>query len=277
MIIPTNELNLFCSLNIEKYNSQSLDIAYSFVKNIAKGHYENFPVGSIFVPKRLRKYIYSIYTFARIADDIADEISKENPSEALILLDKYKDCLTNCLSKKETNNPIFLSLEDTITENKLPIELFERLLIAFKRDIYFTQPDSFDALFDYCNYSANPVGELILRLFNENNDKTIFYSNKICSALQLINFMQDLSLDINRNRNYFPKSLLLNHSTINKDILDEYISVTQNLLNSGATIIKLISNFRLRTEIRLILFGGKIMLWKIKRYSTKLLRKRPKI
>ena len=274
MIIPTDELNLFCSLNIKKYNIQSLHNAYSFVKKIAKGHYENFPVGSILIPKKIVKYIYSIYSFARIADDIADEISKTNSNEALILLDKYEHCLNNCLNENEISNPIFLSLKDTIIKNDLPLELFKRLLIALKKDINFAQSDTFDDLFDYCNYSANPIGELILRLFKENNDDTIFYSNKICTALQLINFLQDLSVDLSRNRNYFPKSLLKN-SNINKENLDEYILITQNLLNEGKAILELIKNFRLRNELRFIIFGGSIMLYKIKKYSIKILNERP--
>jgi squalene synthase HpnC len=276
MTITIDELKIFCSLNIEKYNTQSLNTAYLFVKKIAKGYYENFPVGSVLIPKELSKYIYAIYTFLRIADDIADEISKINPVEALILLDKYENCLDNCFDENEITNPIFLSLKDTIIKNELPIELFKRLLTAFRQDINFTQPNTFDDIFNYCNYSANPVGELILRLFKENNDETIFYSNKICTALQLINFLQDLSVDLNRNRNYFPKSLLKN-SSINKEILDEYTLIAQNLLNSGTTIIKLINNFRLRCELKLIILGGKIMLYKIKKYNIKLLKQRPTI
>jgi len=275
MKIRSEQLNYFCQLNIEKFNVNTLDDAYKFVQQIAKGHYENFPVGSILIPKKLIKYIYTIYTFARIGDDISDEISKTNPTEALILLNKYEECLNNCINENEINNPIFLALKDTIIKNKLPLDLFKRLIIAFRRDIHFIQSHTFDDLFDYCNYSANPIGELILRLFKENN-KAIYYSNKICTALQLINFLQDLSIDLNRNRNYFPKSLLEN-SSINKQILNKYISIIENLLTEGKIIIKFISNFRLRYELRLIILGGRIMLYKIKKNNIKILKKRPTI
>lgn len=278
------ELYRFCSFNIEKYNVVSLNSAYDFVKKIAKEHYENFPVGSILVPKRLRKYIYSIYSFARIADDIADEISKKSIEEALILLDKYEYCLDNCLTTNQMNNPIFLTLKDTIITNNLSIEPFKRLLKAFRQDINFCQADTFDDLFDYCNNSANPIGELILRLFKEDNEKTIFYSNKICSALQLINFLQDISIDLNRKRNYIPKELLyfspsINDSLfeINEEVLNKYIAVIEKLLLEGKNILKLIKRFRLKIELCLIILGGKIMLTKIKINKTKLLKVRPKI
>ena len=276
MLISTDELNLFCSLNIEKYNTQLLTDAYSLVKKIAKKHYENFPVASILVPKRTAKYIYAIYSFSRIADDIADEISKTNSSEALFLLNKYEDCLVNCLTENKINNPIFLALKDTILENNLTLEPFKQLLKAFRKDINFKQPDTFDDLFDYCNCSANPIGELLLRLFNEYNDRTIYYSNKICTALQLINFLQDISIDINRNRNYIPKTLLTN-SKIDEQVLNKYISISEELLTDGREILKLVSNFRLRCELRLIIFGGEIMLKKIKKNKKKLLEIRPKL
>ena len=278
------ELYHFCSFDIEKYNVVSLDAAYSFVKKIAKKHYENFPVGSILVPKRLRKYIYSIYSFARVADDIADEISKENVENALALLDKYEYCLDNCLTANEINNPIFLALKDTIITNNLPIELFKRLLKAFRQDINFQQANTFDDLFDYCNNSANPVGELILRLFKEDNEQTIFYSNKICSALQLINFLQDISIDLKRKRNYIPKELLYSDISVNEppdeiniEALNKYIAVIERLLNEGKYILKLIKSFRLKLELYLIILGGRIILTKINRTKTKLLKKRPKV
>ena len=271
------ELSYFCLLNAEKYNVVSLDSAYTFVRKFAKQHYENFPVGSILVPKRLRKYIYSIYSFARVADDIAYEISKKSKKESLNLLNKYEYCLDNCLATNEINNPIFLALKDTIAINELPLELFKRLLKAFRQDINFLQADTFDDLFDYCNNSANPIGELILRLFKEDNEKTIFYSNKICSALQLINFLQDISIDLSRNRNYVPKELLYSSTEINEEVLNKYIAIAEKLLNDGKEILKLIKSFRLKLELYLIILGGKIMLTKIKKHKTKLLKKRPKV
>ena len=270
MIISVNEINIFCSLKIEKYNTESLNDAYSFCKKIAKSHYENFPVGSILVPKNIANYIYSIYAFARVADDIADEISKTNPNQSLILLKQYENCLDNCLTENAINNPIFLSLKDTILANNLPIDLFKKLLIAFERDINFMQANNFDDLLDYCNYSANPIGELILRLFKENNEDTIFYSNKICTALQLINFLQDLSADLSRKRNYIPKSLLKN-TQINKEIITNYIEFIEEFLNDGKNILKLVKSFRLRNELRLIILGGKIILKKIRMLAKKCL------
>jgi squalene synthase HpnC len=271
MLIKPNELNYFCKLKCEKYDVNTLDDAYLFVKKIAKGHYENFPISSIFVPKKLSKFIFAIYAFARIADDIADEISMTNPAEALILLNQYENCLFHCLNTNEITNPIFLTLKDTIIKNNLPMDLFKCLLTAFRRDINFKRAENLEDLFNYCNYSANPVGELILRIFREDNNETIFYSNKVCTALQFINFLQDLSIDLNRGRNYFPKEL----SEINEKSLNKYITIIQNLLTEGKNIIKLIHNFRLRNELRLIIFGGQMMLNKIKKNGMKLLLNRP--
>jgi len=249
------------------------------------GHYENFPVGSLFIPKKQRKYIYAVYTFARIADDIADELETDKGTK-LELLNNYQLLL---FDNKDTTNPIFLALRDLNEKLRIPTTPYEKLLKAFSMDSDFQQPASYDDLFHYCSNSANPVGELILRIFNIYNAQTSKYSDNICTALQLVNFWQDFSLDLKKNRVYIPKSVLseydLNISDLNgslKDgnkqkLLKELFDKTQELFDQGKPLIRLLKPFRLKLEIAATINGGECILIKEKQLGTKLFTERPKI
>ena len=174
------------------YDVNSVDEAYSFVCNIAKQHYENFVVGSVLVPRKIRKYFFSIYAFARIADDIADElVLSAGVDAANLLLDAYQKLLESIFDKSNNirlKNPVFIAIKDTVEKNNLSILPLVRLLSAFRQDINFKRLETFSDLFEYCNNSVNPVGELILSLFKEATPKAVHYSNCVCTALQLINF-----------------------------------------------------------------------------------------
>lgn len=263
-----------------KFSTNSLEEAYEFCEIIAKSHYENFPVASIFLPKQKRKYIYPIYTFARIADDIADNKGINNRNE---LLAKIKNQLLN----KTESNPLFLALADAIQKNNLDIDLFLNLIDAFEYDSNFKEFNDKDELFKYCNNSANPIGRLILALFDEDSNNNCELSDKICTALQLTNFWQDLSRDFKNNRNYIPIDLLEKHdvniNNVNFDnnklenCLEELFTITEDLFNEGKKILNTINSKRLQFELKFIILGGESILNSCKVFKSKLLIERPKL
>ncbi|MBK8554077.1 MAG: squalene/phytoene synthase family protein [Ignavibacteria bacterium] len=203
------------------------DHAYRFCKEIANSHYENFPVGSLLIPSNKRKYIYSIYAFARYADDIADSDNLSG-DEKLRRLNELDDDLSK-IEKKDLNNfltdtkYIFIALSNTIDELKIPIKEFRDLLKAFRQDAVKQRYTVFEELVDYSKLSANPIGHLVLYVFGytPDKDKTCFeYSDSICTALQLTNFWQDVSVDLKIDRIYIPEKLM-NEYNYNENMLHE--------------------------------------------------------
>jgi phytoene/squalene synthetase len=240
--------------------------AYDYCRKVSLGHYENFPVGSIFLPKEIRKHVFAIYTFSRLADDIADEDYELSEEQRLDLLGKLISNMKKIIDKKaETCNPIFLTLSRTIHEKQLPIEPFEKLITAFQMDVNFKAPQGFDDLLDYCEYSACPIGELILRLFDEYNAENAKKSDAITSALQLINFWQDLSVDRKNGRNYIPDGKNLH----------ELFDFTENLLNFGRDLPNYIQNFRLKFELKIIVNAGLRMISILRKMDENLFAFRP--
>jgi squalene synthase HpnC len=279
------------------YGVKTLDAAYDFCRRITLGHYENFPVGSVLIPKNLRKNIYSIYAFARVADDIADEIQGdedlrigylENLAGLVLRSDDFLESESDNSDFKGGKNPILWALADNLAEKDLPKEPFLRLLDAFKRDIKFVQAKGFEDLEDYCSYSANPVGEIILRIFGLFDEKTKLFSDAVCTGLQLVNFWQDLSVDLTRGRCYIPQNLLqkyeleindlqLNEKSVNlRRCLDEIYDYTEEFLRKGRGLVNYLDNARLRTEIKATILGGQQLLKKVKYFDTKIFVYRPR-
>lgn len=285
MKLTQDKLHNFTLKDGGVYSISSLENAYAFCESIALGHYENFPVGSLFIPKKQRKYVYAVYAFARIADDIADELSADT-STKLNLLEKYNELL---ISNTATTNPIFIAIKDMNEILEIPILPYENLIRAFSMDSDFNQPDTYNDLLYYCNFSANPVGELILRIFNIYNRETAHYSNNICTALQLVNFWQDISLDLKKNRVYIPKSVLSEYDleveeifALSKDsnkeqLLLELFGKTEQLFNDGKPIINNLKPYRLKLEIAATINGGECILRKAKALGVKLFNQRPKL
>ena len=150
-------------------------------------HYENFPVASLLLPVRLRRPVEAIYRFARSADDIADEGTLTD-AERLAGLAAYRAELDRIESGENSSNQLFGDLADVIRTWKLPIDLFRDLLDAFAQDVVKKRYDDYAQLLDYCRRSANPVGRLMLRLYKADTPANLELSDKICTALQLINF-----------------------------------------------------------------------------------------
>lgn len=275
-----------------KFIVNSRDDAYAYCKKIALGHYENFPVGSVLIPKRLRKHFFSIYAFSRLADDISDEYFIEHGDEkqAIAALESMEALLTDkYFEAAQSGNPVFIALRQTMKEMNLPDEPFLKLIEAFKRDVRFILPSTYADLEDYCVYSANPVGELVLRLFGLYNNVTAPLSDKICTGLQLANFMQDVSADIEKKRIYIPSELygtgLIFDDNVSKlkennnlqNILNDFYGYSFSKLDEGAELIKHLPFLRLRLEIAITIWGGKKILFKSKRLRNDIVNKRPKL
>jgi len=263
-----------------------LESVYNETVKFAKSHYENFPVVSFFLPKNLRKYVAVIYCFARQADDIADE-GNYSFDQRIERLNNYKKELSEALQGK-FKEPFWEIFYLTVDKFKLTPQLFFDLLSAFEQDIHKTRYNSSDELLDYCKRSANPVGRIILEFFNIRDVKTIEYSDAICTALQLTNFYQDVSIDWLKERIYLPvsemeKFFVNENYFIGKKCDENFIRLmklqiekTYNLFNEGKKLLPLLPH-RLRFQIRLTILGGVEILKKIEKLNYDVLNFRPKL
>lgn len=179
--------------------------AYNACYAIAKSQYENFPVASFLLPIHLRRSILAIYAFARCADNIADE--GDLPSDMrLELMTKFEANLYDIQYGKPPTEPIFIALSHTIECFNLPMQHFYDLLTAFRQDILKNRYRNFAEIQDYCAYSANPIGRLLLHLSGQATTNNLYLSDLICTGLQLINFIQDIDIDlVGKNRCYIPQ------------------------------------------------------------------------
>src|SRR5262245_36332982 len=184
----------------------SREDSYQYCEQLARSHYENFPVGSVLIPKQLRKHFYAIYAFARIADDFADEGYSQAYTELdrLRWLAQWQQMLTDSLAG-HANHPVFVALTETRERFDLPDALFLDLLSAFTQDVSVRRYESFDQLLDYCRRSANPIGRLILLLFGIREQREHAWSDQLCTALQLANHWQDVAVDLEKDRIYLPQ------------------------------------------------------------------------
>src|SRR5213595_1451857 len=166
-------------------------------------HYENFPVASVLLPRRLVPAVEAIYAFARSADDLADE-GDAAPHERLAALAAYEAALGAIGRGEPAADPMFERLGAVIAQYRLPLRPFYDLLSAFKQDVQTGRYSNFELLLDYCRRSANPVGFLMLSLYGATDEVNLHDSDLICSALQLINFLQDVGIDREKDRIYLP-------------------------------------------------------------------------
>ncbi len=182
--------------------SLSLAEAQAYCRTLATSHYENFPLVSWLLPRRLYQHFYNVYAYCRWSDDLADETG--DPQRALELLRWWRGLLADCY-QGSAQHPVFIALADTIREFDIPIEPFQDLLDAFEQDQRVLEYESFDDLLQYCQGSANPVGRLVLRLCRQYNDETVAWSDAVCTGLQLANFWQDVGRDLDIDRVYLPR------------------------------------------------------------------------
>lgn len=279
---------------MDKNLKQSLvKSSFKYCEGIAKKHYENFPVASLLIPRPKRNYIYSIYAFARAADDFADENYIEGGKEKrLALLDDWNKKLTDCFNDK-CYDPIFIALNSTVNDCNIPIEPLDNLLKAFKQDVVKNRYENFEEVLSYCENSANPVGRLVLIIFGNKDEELFKYSDKICTALQLTNFWQDVKIDLQKDRIYLPqndmKTYGYSEEDLNKNIFNDNfkhlmkfeVERTEKIFEEGKKLIELTGNNdslrQLSSELKLTLLGGKEILNKIKENNYDVFNKRPKI
>lgn len=248
--------------------------AYQYCLKIATAHYENFPVASWIMPRRMRWPIAAVYAFARKADDYADEGNMDDASR-LKSLETMQQCIQNIYAGATQNEPIYIALSDTIQKFNLPADLFYDLLSAFKQDVSVTRYADFTQLMDYCKHSANPVGRLMLYLYGQTDRKSLGYSDNICSALQLINFYQDLAQDYTEmNRIYIPQNEIQaagvneNHfqnQTTDKamtQLMQQQYLRANKLLDAGVPLGKILKG-RFGLEIRMMCAGARRILQKL--------------
>jgi len=251
------------------------------------GHYENFPVASIFLPARLRAPIRAIYAFARSADDFADEgdLSAERRLE---LLGEYRDHL-DALERGETvDHPVFRVLGPHIRQHDLPYAALRDLLSAFEQDCVKTRYAHFGEVMDYCKRSANPIGRLLLHLYGDRDARHLAWSDGICSALQLINFLQDVALDWGKGRVYLPQDEMAKFGISERQIaagqvdalwqqfMRMQIDRTRRMLVAGSPL-GLALRGRIGFEMRLILLGGERILDKLQACRGDVFKQRPRL
>ena len=243
----------------------------------ARGHYENFPVASVLVPRRMRRHIAAVYAFARVADDFADE-GTIRADERLRLLDMWSDRLRQAAvadtagppprpGEPRDAVPIFQGVARSIRECALPVSLFEDLLDAFRQDVRVSRYETWTELLDYARRSANPVGRLVLRIAGYENPALDAQSDAICSALQLTNFWQDVRIDFDRGRIYLPAEERRAHGAREEDLaagtlpegwrraLGAAVLRTRAMFETGRPLCDAVRG-RLRYELRATWLGG---------------------
>ncbi|QKT04771.1 squalene synthase HpnC [Ectothiorhodospiraceae bacterium 2226] len=246
----------------------ALEAAYRECEALARSHYENFPVASRLLPARLRRPIAVIYTFARRADDFADE-GELTPAERLAALDAFGQALERLDAPRE---PLFVALADVVRTHQLPLQPFHDLLHAFRMDVTVTRYADLGELMHYCRHSANPVGRLLLHLFDAATPRNLGYSDAVCTALQLINFIQDVGQDLEeRDRIYIPQDEMRRFGVDEaqlrarrndfalRGLMDLQIKRARALLQAGAPLGRVLPG-RVGFELRMIILGGERVL-----------------
>src|SRR5580700_1140541 len=227
--------------------------AYEFCTRLAKSHYENFTVASWLMPREMRPHMYAIYAYARMADDFADEHHDR------AMLDEWEREL-DLAYVGTPRHPVFIALADTVRRFEIPREPFKDLLTAFRSDVDFKGFDTLDDLLGYSRYSANPVGRLVLYLFGYRDAERQHLSDLVCSGLQLANFWQDVAIDLEKNRIYFPREDMLKFGVTREDLakrvatpeflalMRHEVDVACEMLRRGAELHRVVDR-RLRRDI----------------------------
>jgi len=257
---------------------------FQYCEQIARSHYENFPVASRFVPKEIRKYIWAIYAFARTADNYADEPGY-TVAERMDNLYQWEQYLDECYNGNPTHR-IFAALAETVERFQIPAELFQKLLKAFRSDVTVKRYETFDELLEYCSCSANPIGRLVLLLFNYRSETMMELSDRICTALQLTNFWQDISVDFLKDRIYLPLEDMEEIAYSEQDLLERKfddrfrkllafeVQRTAEIFMEGKPLISQVGK-ELSRELKLTWYGGMRILQKIHGQDYNVLNKRP--
>ena len=263
----------------------SLAEARQYCRKLATNHYENFSVATWFLPKRLRQHFYNVYAYCRISDDLGDEVG--DPRTSLQLLDAWQQELEACYAGSP-KHPVFVALSETVQAFEIPKHEFSDLLTAFRQDQTVTRYKSFDDLLGYCKNSANPVGHLVLYLCGYKDSERQLLSDFTCTALQLANFWQDVSVDYAKGRIYLPLEDLHRFAVSEDDIAHQRntsafvemmkfeVERAREWFRQGLPLIQKVSR-ELAVDIELFSRGGQEILNAIEAQGFAVLGRRPVI
>jgi len=263
----------------------SMEDAQGYTRWLATHHYENFHVVSFLLPKRLHQDFYNVYAYCRWADDLADEIGDRDRS--LQLLDWWRSEL-EAMYQGQTRHPVFVALAATVRRHQIPQQPFADLIQAFVQDQTITRYHDWDDLFGYCRFSANPVGRLVLYLCGYSDGARQRLSDATCTALQLANFWQDVTVDLRKDRVYIPLTILHRHGATLDDlfagrftpafgeVMREAVAQARQLFLKGLPLGGMV-NRRLSLDLDLFSRGGLKVLEKIERQGYDVLAARPAI
>jgi len=261
----------------------SLSEAEAYCARLARTHYENFPLVSWMLPKKLHQHFYNVYAYCRWSDDLGDEVG--DSARALELLNWWRGELEACFAD-QCRHPVFIALHGTVREFEIPITPFADLLSAFEQDQTVKRYRTFDELRDYCRRSADPVGRIVLHLCGQFNDQNAAWSDSICTGLQLANFWQDVARDFDIGRVYLPQEdrerfgysdrdleqRITNSSFI--DLMTFEVQRARNFLLEGMPLIAQLPG-RLQVDIELFARGGLKILDRIEAIGYRVWETRP--
>ncbi len=267
----------------------TLDQAREYCRNLAQSHYENFHVATWFLPTDLQPHFYSIYAYCRISDDLGDEVPDK--AQALALLNLWGRELDACYEGR-ARHPVFVALAETIRACSIPKEPFADLLIAFRQDQSVSRYETMDCVIDYCRYSANPVGRLVLyacgEVTPETREEYFELSDATCSGLQLANFWQDVSVDYFKGRVYIPQEDMRSFGVTDeiiangvatpefRELMRHEVKCARWLFRQGLPLIGKV-NRDLALDLDLFSRGGMEILRAIERRDYDVLSARPAI
>lgn len=266
----------------ETYNESA---AEAYTRWLATHHYENFHVVSFLLPRRLHQDFFNVYAFCRWADDLGDEIG--DPAESLRLLAWWRGELEAMYAGRAAH-PVFVALRNTVERHVLPREPFSDLITAFEQDQRITRYENWEALLGYCRYSANPVGRLLLMLCGYRDAERFRLSDATCTALQLANFWQDITVDMEKDRIYIPLEVMRRHgyapegirSRLFNDpfraVMREVVARARQLFVEGLPLARTVER-RLSLDLDLFSRGGMLVLEKIEKQDYNVLACRPSI
>jgi len=259
--------------------------ARDYTRWLATHHYENFHVVSLLLPKRLHQDFYNVYAYCRWSDDLGDETGDRD--ESLRLLDWWRTEL-DAMYQGRASHPVFVALMDTVREHSIPKVPFADLIQAFVQDQTVTRYRNWDEVFHYCRYSANPVGRLVLYLCGYSDDERQRLSDATCTALQLANFWQDVTVDLLKDRIYIPLDVMERRGyTVEelfarrftpafREVMREIMEKARELFLEGLPLVGMVDR-RLALDIDLFSRGGMRVLEKIERQGYDVLAARPAI
>lgn len=266
-------------------HAPSLVEAQRYCEKLARSHYENFSVASWFLPAKLQQHFFNVYAYCRISDDLGDEVG--DASLSLQLLDAWEEELNACYDGKP-RHPVFVALAETVRKFEIPRQPFADLLKAFRQDQSVTRFPTFQDVLNYCRYSANPVGRLVLYLCGYRDAERQRLSDFTCTALQLANFWQDVSVDYAKGRIYLPLESMARFGVAEEDIAAQSntaqfremlrfeVTRAREWFAQGEPLIKMVDR-ELAIDIELFSRGGQEILNAIEKQNFAVLGRRPVI